>query len=335
MARRPSRKKSGKKKPRKDRSLPEQLHGYIAEGRGHRAVAIAKKLEKKDDLAAEHLPLIVSAYRLRAWEMLANGHGREAGEMLGALVRRMPDAAGELDPRLQVNLDCFRESAELLNRWGADTETDAVITEAIRSALRDLRHLADAEALPPKHALRQEAQSLVNAWEAIEAGEPAPDLSDISRRSPLVHWRLFLQALAAFYCGDDDTVAENLKRIPQDSAVQPLAATMTAIISTVRSGFLPPPPPPPPPWGKETKITTSDAPISRTGQSARSTGSPLRRQIVGRSNSSMPCASSQARMVVPAATGRTSRPRSGQNGLRSMTTTAVMICLRPSVGKGR
>jgi len=58
-----------------------------------------------------------------------------------------------------------------------------------------------------------------------------------------------------------------------------VATTITAIIRTVRSGFLPPLPPPPPPCGKVMKRTTPSMGV--TAQSARSTGVPFLMQTVG------------------------------------------------------
>lgn len=52
----------------------------------------------------------------------------------------------------------------------------------------------------------------------MEAGEQF-DLKAVGRRSPFVHWRLFLQGIAAWYADEDEVMAQNFARIPQESAL--------------------------------------------------------------------------------------------------------------------
>ena len=106
------------------------------------------------------------------------------------------------------------------------------------------------------------------------------------------------------------------------------APTISARLNTVVSGFFPPPPPPP--CGSATNAHTSPSRIRAEAHSARSTAAPLWMHTVGRSNSAMPRASSQPRMVVGAVTGCSLRPATRSNAFGHSTTVASIYSHSPA-----
>lgn len=224
---------SGKPSPKTGVALGDELKTCLAEKRGRKAIAVAKEMQKSGQAQAEHVPLFAAAYSLRAWEMLADGHGREAADMIDAVLAGHREWASHLDPQLPVLLDLHRPKPSILPKYGqGDATIDEQIAAALRAKLTDPRLLADLAGLAPEHPLRSEAALLMAAWQAVESnpGEPLPDgLRSIPRRSPLAPWRLFVQALHAYYTLDQENLTANLERIPADSAVRPLAEALLCL----------------------------------------------------------------------------------------------------------
>ncbi|MBT9582068.1 hypothetical protein IV102_01895 [bacterium] len=109
----------------------------------------------------------------------------------------------------------------LLQEWMvADNQQRLAVEEAIRCELVDLSKLAHSRQLPLEHPLRCAAAQLEEAFQrATSHPDVALKLPELSRRSPLSGWRLFIQAVHAFYRCDDDLCRRFVSGIPAGSAV--------------------------------------------------------------------------------------------------------------------
>ena len=121
--------------------------------------------------------------------------------------------------------------------------------------LGDPAALARSTALPAGHPLRNAAEALSKAFEAVTSG-PVEDaklaLPEISRRSPLAAWKPLVRAIACFYRRDDAGCEEHLRAIDAEAAparlVPCLRAMMAGDARKVAARLrLPRPPPPWPP----------------------------------------------------------------------------------------
>lgn len=210
-----------------------EVSRLIEAGKCKRAVELAK-LEHKRSNTPQSERQLVQAYRARIEQFQSKGMIEEAETVLALVRQRFP---GERDglTRLEVQGAAAggRVSAlvaPLVN--GAITpERRACIEAAIRQHLIDLRGLAGCDALPAEHSLRLAAAACWGALEAVTTGPVSEEqiaLPEVSRRSPLIGWKMLARAIAAFYRHDDAGCSRALDAIPPDAAVGRLASVLRA-----------------------------------------------------------------------------------------------------------
>jgi len=121
--------------------------------------------------------------------------------------------------------------------YGQNAEHDRVIDQLILTEIHDLRPFVQQMNLPDTHFLRGQAQAVLDAWALIDAGnldDVAAILNLIGRRSPFRGWRLFLQALMGYYQHDLSAITQNLSRMPENVAIQPLCDRLNRLLNRKR-----------------------------------------------------------------------------------------------------
>lgn len=211
----------------------QDLKDSLKYHRVRRAFAIAKKLLANPDLPPHYKPLLVKAYELRLSNLLDDGHVAEGVNLYHYLISNHPEWKNSFSHDIRVKLECHGIPLELLKNYEADLDIRRLVDESLRQILVDPALLANHEALPPESPLRREATLIMSVWKAIESGEDPTEvekLKCISRRSPFNYWRLFLQALAAFYNGNDQFAIEIIQRIPENASVAKGARLVQTLI---------------------------------------------------------------------------------------------------------
>jgi len=213
-----------------------ELEQAIVQRRGHKALGLAKLLRKHPAYSSEHHPLVARAYETRLAEMLAAGQTREAEELTRMLAETQPQIISGLSPETALRTEISgARGVVLLARYGTDAGLTAATDRLIIRECRNPRILAENPHLPENHPLKAEASSIMLAWRELEENKTGGGfksmLASVGRRSPLVGWRLFVQALAAFYGRRDNEARACLEKIPDDSCVRRLAAALQRMLS--------------------------------------------------------------------------------------------------------
>ncbi len=212
-------KKKKKKSQRKSdvNATPEALKELLAAKRARKALVVAKALLKQPELDGEYLKLIVEAHALRVRELDCSGQEKEAVEMAVQMLANHPEWKSLLpiDFILKFAPELF---SEIFNIANLSEENSIELETFIRQDLSDLRLLSNAAC----GNYSEEAALILEAWKLVEEGESANGLEligKIGRRSPFINWRLFVQALAAYYANDDKSMEQNISRIDFESPV--------------------------------------------------------------------------------------------------------------------
>ena len=229
MAKRKKQGKRGKSgqspAPDANRDFSAEVREAIGAGRGRKALGLLKEARKANVEVDERLT--ADAYHLRLHEMWDRGQADEARQLFEQVLRPMPawhrhvPAEERFHRMLALGLD------EGWSDYGQDPELDAAMDRVVLTRLRRPQRLAEHPALADDHPLKAQAKSVLDAWSLIDDGRPDEALSllgGIGRRSPMRGWRAFLQALTAYYAGDDAQMEAARKRIPAGAAVEPMGA---------------------------------------------------------------------------------------------------------------
>jgi hypothetical protein len=213
-----------------------ELRGYVLEGRGRKALALARDLVKLPALPPAQLRLAVRGYEARLEELLAAAQPEEAARLFATLVANNPHWLPLFRP--ETRLACQDPALLALFRepFPADAPVEHPLSALILGGLENLQALAESAHLPAAHPLKGEAAGLLAAWKLVEARHGAgaeAALAAVSRRSPLYPWRLFIQLLDAFYGSRDAELPALAARIP---AASPLAKTAAALAAGVTAG---------------------------------------------------------------------------------------------------
>jgi hypothetical protein len=207
--------------------LTAELEGLIDAGRGRKAAALARELCCHADYSDDLAPLAVRAHEARLAELLDSGHPTVALNYYRSRLEGFPGWQDLFSMQTLLRLDLEADGGALIGRYGTDPRVTRCIDEHIRERLADPRPLARHSGLPPEHPLKREAGLILEAFVEMEQEGPGERyevmLREVGRRSPFVNWRLFVQALVAFYGQRDDDLAGALGRIPEQSAVRPMA----------------------------------------------------------------------------------------------------------------
>ena len=205
-------------------------------GRGRRAVTLAKRLQEREEFGPKHAAAVVAAHMQWLSELLTLGQIRRAETNFSSLVTVHPEWLPLFSHDFLLEMDLAGATDTILSRYGQEPQATVAIDLFLRARLRDIRPLADHHRLPAEHPLREQATLVLTAWEEIEDSAESGSrfrrmLQRVGRHSPLVHWRLFVQALEAAYRNNDDAARSALQRIPSDSAVAPMADILRDLIA--------------------------------------------------------------------------------------------------------
>ena len=213
--------------PGAPRHLP--LADALSAGRVRKAFALAKDLLSLPNLTVDELALIAQATERKALQMHREGNANQIDVMAQSMIKRAPLLANMFRPEYRVFF--------LRKPPYAAYETDAAVREQLDAyvlhLLRDPAELTENKDISDQHPLKQNARLIMATWEKIEAGKADLDELNrsIGRRSPFVAWRLFLNALNAWYDGQKDLALDNLRRIPDDAALRSLATDLHIVIN--------------------------------------------------------------------------------------------------------
>ena len=210
-----------------------ELERAVNDGRGRRALALARKLEK--DFSEDHSDtkvMIVKAHELRLCEMIDDLHISEAIAIYQEVIKRNPDWENLFTAEFQILLEFHGMELIFLLCYPDENTSRETVIKCIRDRLKDPRLITENPQLPDDHPLKIEAAIIIDVWNAIENNVdlPSNSLTSISRKSPFNYWRLFLQGLAAFYQGNDQQCMRNISRIPSGGAVKPAADILATLI---------------------------------------------------------------------------------------------------------
>ena len=209
------------------RHLP--LQEALSAGRVRKAFTLAKDLLSLPNLTADELALIAQATERKALQMHREGNANQIDVMAQSMIKRAPLLANMFRPEYRIFF--------LGKPPYAAYETDAAVREQLDAyvlhLLRDPAELTENKDISDQHPLKQNARLIMATWEKIEAGNADLDELNrsIGRRSPFVAWRLFLNALNAWYGGQKDLALDNLRRIPDDAALRALATDLHIAIN--------------------------------------------------------------------------------------------------------
>ncbi len=229
----PSQAKSSQPKPeeapRPTAKTVEQVDAALAAARWRRAWALAKPLLERPDITPGQRDTILAALAGRTREMLDSGHAEQAVAMAHAAETTRPEWKDAWPLNFRLLVECAAGTDDLLHGYLESPELAAEIDECVRRDGIFLELLSRHPQLDDLHPLVGQARTILAAWREIEDGEagPARDvLRGIPRRSPFSCWRLFLQALRAYYEGKDEHGRACLERVPADSAPAHLAGIL-------------------------------------------------------------------------------------------------------------
>src|SRR5665213_986526 len=199
------------------------------------AVELAKENHKRLQ-SADSKQLLVDAYLARIAQFQAKGALEDARTLIKLVGDRFPEQRSAL-VGLQVRTAAAEgkidELVAPLVRADATPEMREAIESAIRRDLVDLPLLANCAILPADHPLRVAATAVWKAFQAATAGPMTDEqtaLPEVSRRSPLAGWKLFIRGLAAYYRNDDDACRKSLEAIVPDAVVRRLASALLSLL---------------------------------------------------------------------------------------------------------
>ncbi|HWE03546.1 MAG TPA: hypothetical protein VG326_14165 [Tepidisphaeraceae bacterium] len=199
------------------------------------AVELAKE-NHKSLKSAESEQLLVDAYVARIGQFQAKGAVEDARTLIKLVGERFPShraALSGLQLRAVAEEGNIDELVAPLAQPGVTPEIREAIESILRRHLVDLPKLVNCQTLPPDHPLRVSAAAVWTVFQAATAGpmtEQQVALPEVSRRSPLAGWKLFIRALAAFYRNDDEACRKSLDAIAPDAAVRRLSQGLLTLL---------------------------------------------------------------------------------------------------------
>ncbi len=216
--------------------LLRDMREMIQQRRVRRAFALAGRVVAHPDFSPSHIEAVVGVYEKRFYEMLTAGHAKKAAQMITAAVAQHPAWRPAFTTATLAHAEIAGGAPALLLSYPNDVSAATTIDSLLRDTIRDLRPLARHPELPDEHPLKVAAAAVIDAWGEIEQdghrGTAYEHMTaTLNRRSPLIAWRLFVQALAAFYEGDDDTAHQCLQRCAACGNVRPMAALLSSLIA--------------------------------------------------------------------------------------------------------
>jgi len=218
-----------------------QIRRLIAGGSYKEAVRKAKQYHKMTG-TQESEATLVDAYVARIREMLDKGLSVEAKVLQELVIDRFASARDRLAEINAANSIRNGTIDELVHHL-CDPETTqdkrAAIEDMIKRELTDLGVLIRCKSLPADHPLKTGAAALAKAFAVVTSGpvsDEAIALPDVSRKSPLAPWKMFIRAIACFYRHDDENCEKCLGAVDPESAPARLVPVIRAIISGKHNG---------------------------------------------------------------------------------------------------
>ena len=220
-----------------DPSVSEvSIRQLIVNGKFKTALDRAKELHKARGTAASE-SLLIDAYAARIESLIQQNLVLEAKSLIELVQERFPSSK----PRLQAlgmsaaaHSGALDELVKPLTDPNLSLELRSSIEQSLQNQLHDLSPLAACPALPPEHPLRQAASALQAAFVAVTSGPVAVDalaLPEVSHRSPLAPWKLFIRAIGCFYRNEDDACRDYLEAIKPESTPARLIPAIRAMLT--------------------------------------------------------------------------------------------------------
>ncbi|MFN7926024.1 MAG: hypothetical protein U0Q16_38355, partial [Bryobacteraceae bacterium] len=226
--------------PGESSQAEEAIRRLIAGGHSKAALEAAKELHKKDRRESTEA-ILIEAYVARIRQLADQKLEQEAKSLWQIVRDRFPAAAAKIGDPLAASpglADRVREMVRPLLDPGVTPEQRERIEEWLRTNLVDPADLAQCGVLPVDHPLRVAAQAASRALNAVTSRAVTAEelaLPEISRRSPLAPWKTAIQAIAAFYRGDDQHCTQHIEAIPAASAASGLAEPLRKLMAGARA----------------------------------------------------------------------------------------------------
>lgn len=215
----------------------QRVAALIAEAKQKDALARAKLVHAELN-SKESEALLADAYAARAEQMSRGGLALEAKALLDVAMRNLRDARGRLRDTADLvaarsgSLDALL--APLAREDLASDERER-IERFVQDEITDLAALAQCKALSADHPLRQGAEALRRAFEAVTSGptraEDLDGLRHVARRSPLAPWKMLIRAIDRFYQDDEAACRRALDAVAPGSAPACLVPVLRAMLA--------------------------------------------------------------------------------------------------------
>lgn len=230
MAKKKKKKKQHSRKAATPAKPPEELEQQfekaLQELRGRRASVLGEKIREQSALDEEtRKSALARGNEALLRELIEKGHVPQAEAKAKKLLQAHPWQEAYWSLGLQLRLKLLEDVSERLR--------DADGLHRLRCELVDPADLLGI----PDEALSGQARSVLQAWERVEAGAFAEGmelLRSIGRRSPLVDWRLFVQALASALQQDPDGMQAALRRMQEGVPAQAAGVALEGCVSPDR-----------------------------------------------------------------------------------------------------
>lgn len=132
----------------------------------------------------------------------------------------------------------------LLKRWGDDINNDAC--RGYKELRRTLTHplqIINSPLLSDHHPVKMQAYAVLDAWDSATNGMENHgawlELENIGTRDVLFPWKLFAQAIRAYYQGHDKEAQLFLREIPDDTSLTEAASRFLDHLANPKKELIP------------------------------------------------------------------------------------------------
>ena len=206
--------------------LEQQFEKALKELRGRRTSVLGEKIWTQSSMDEEtRKSAFARGNEALLRELLEKNHAPQAEAKARKLLQAHPWQEAYWSLGLQLRLNLLEGVAEKLR-----------VADGLHRLRCELVDPADLLGIPDE-ALSGQARTVLHAWERVEAGAFAEGmelLRSIGRRSPLVDWRLFVQALASAMQQDLDGMQAALRRMQAGVPAQAAGVALERCISPDR-----------------------------------------------------------------------------------------------------
>ncbi len=189
------------------------------------------------DFDFEHFKsVIIQTYELRIAEAISENKKEYALKIYSSIIDLFPEIEAAFSISLKINIEIHSEHCFLLSKYETDVLVRENIDDFIINELNDIRIIADKKFQDNNSTLKIESNIILDAWKEVEDNSVVSNsayemmLKNISRKSPLRYWRLFVQALKAFYNNENAAALKCISKIVGNSPVYKIAAVLKNLI---------------------------------------------------------------------------------------------------------